>query len=114
MPTILTTKAIEKSTFVIPVSFTDDDGNAVTPKSGLSWTLTDDAGSVINGREGVTITPDTTIYIVLHGDDLTVAHPNNVKRIVTVQGTYDSPSHGNDLELVDWVKFEIDNSVYVT
>lgn len=111
MPTVLTTNAIEQSTYIITASFTDEDGSDVTPKT-LTWTLTDEAGNVINSRQDVALTPNTSVEIVLSGDDLVVS-TYGTKRIVTVEGTYDSDA-GTDLPLRDQVRFTIDNLVAVS
>jgi len=115
MPTKVTTEAIEKSTFVISVSFTDEDDSAVVPNSGLTWTLTDMDGDVINNRENVSITPASTIYIVLQGDDLEIADSSNnyEGRIITVEGTYDSDL-GSDLPMKDTCRFDVINLRKVT
>lgn len=111
MPTTLTTHAVEESTFIITASFTDEDGNAVTP-STLKWTLTDDAGNVINSREDVSIAPASSVDIVLSGDDLALSGYGPAFRILTIEGTYSSDA-GSDLPLKDSVKFVVDNLVAV-
>ena len=114
MPTTLTTGAIERSTFVISASFTDDAGAAATPNSGLTWTLTDVVGNVVNSREDVAIASSSTVEIVLHGADLAIsdAYRDN-RRLLTIQGTYNS-SRGSDLAIVDWVEFSITPSPVVS
>lgn len=116
MPTTITTDyAVEKSTFIITAAFTDSAGSAVTPNVGLNWTLTTPAGTVINSRSAVTITPDTSVDIVLSGLDLAMqtGESGDVRRIVTVQGTYDS-TEGSDLPIKDQVTFLLKNLVAVT
>ena len=104
--TILTTNAIEKSTFVITASFTDEDGNAVTPNE-LTWTLSDSDGTVINSRQDVSLTPATSVDILLQGDDLVVSgNRDDRRRIVLIEGTYNSAA-GSDLPIRDEVKFQI-------
>jgi hypothetical protein len=114
MPTTLTTDAVERSTFVIRASFTDEAGAAVAPNSGLAWTLSDVASNVVNSRDTVTITPATTITIVLHGADLAIseAYRDN-RRLLTIEGTYNS-SLGSNLEIVDQVAFSVVNLASVT
>lgn len=107
MPTTLTTQAVERSTFAITAAFTDEAGAAVVPDTGLSWTLTDVVGNVVNSREDVTISPAASVSIVLHGADLQIGDAfRDNRRLVTITGTYDS-SLGSNLEIVDWVQFEI-------
>lgn len=114
MPITLTTEAIEGSTYSIPITFTDTTATEVAPNSDLTWTLTDVVGNVINSRSGVSITPATTVTVVLHGDDLAVsdAYRDN-RRLVTFQCTYNS-SIGTNLEFVEWAEFTIIPSPVVT
>lgn len=111
MATRITTKATEESTYIITVSFTDEDGNAVTPNS-IVWTLTDLDGTVINSREDVSIgSPASSVDIVLSGDDLQVQSSESgrkyVSRLFTVEAVYDSNA-GSDLSLKDDAVFDID------
>ncbi len=113
MPTTLTTHAIERSTFVISASFTDEAGEAVAPTS-ITWTLTDDYGTIINSREGEAVTPATSVDIVLSGADLAITEASaSVIRKMTVEATYNS-SFGTGLPLKDQVTFQIDNLTAVT
>ncbi len=111
---VLTDEAIEESTYIVTVAFTDEDDDAVIPNAPLVWTLTDMAGNVINSREDVSITPASSIDIVLSGDDLEVFDDGGLdNRLVTVQGTYNSDA-GNNLPLKDEVVFPIRRLVVVT
>ena len=101
----------EKSTKVIPVSFQDEDEAAVTPNS-ISWTLTNETGTIINSRENVSVTPASTINIVLSGDDLAIGD-NGMSRRLLVYALYDS-AYGSDLSLRAVAKFDINNLVAVT
>jgi len=121
MSLILSTHADEKSTFVITASFTDEDGNAVTPDS-VTWTLTKSDGSIVNSRKDVEETPDTSINIVLSGNDLAldedetsdyVADGYSGLRILTVNAVYDS-DYGLNLPLKQSIKFIIDNLIAVS
>lgn len=103
---ILTDKAIEESTFVVTAAFTDEDGGAVTPNSA-TWTLTDLEGNVINEREDVSISPDTSVYIVLSGDDLAMQGDGpSEDRLLLVKALYDS-AKGSNLSLNGAVQFTI-------
>lgn len=104
MPTTLTDSAIEKSTYILTVSFTDEDGNAVTPNDGTTWTLTDDNGEVINSRRDVAIVEASSVEIVLSGNDLQALDSADPWRKLIVEGTYDSNA-GNNLPFKDEVKF---------
>jgi len=113
MPTLLTTHADEKSTYVVTAAFTDEDGNAVTPNT-LTWALTDSDGTVINDRDDESISPDTSVDIVLSGDDLQIVDSSDDGvRILTVEGTYNSDA-GSGLPLKESCKFIVDNLVAVT
>lgn len=111
MSGFLATKAVEKSTYVITIEFTDESGDPVTPNT-VTWTLSDVYGAIINSREDVTLTPTATGTIVLSGDDLVVTN-YSVERVLTVAGTYDS-TYGSDLPFKDSVRFDLDNLVVVT
>ena len=111
--TTLTTKAQEKSTYVVTAAFKDEDGDAVTPNSGLTWTLTDESGNIINLREDVDISSASSVNIVLTGDDLKWLAGVNKWRVVTIEGTYDS-TLGTGLSFRDEVRFEIENLVAVS
>lgn len=111
---ILDEKAKEKGTFFVRSAFTDEDKIAAVPNVGsLTWTLSDARGSVINSRLNQAITSASTITIVLSGADLAVSNPDDLLRVVTIQGTYNS-SLGNNLTLKDEVGFYIDDLLVVT
>lgn len=113
MPTRLQPHAIDSSTYAIVVSFLDETGAPMSPKSPIAWTLTDRAGTVINDRAGeeqVIGTGVTSTTIVLHGDDLAV--DRDTVFLLTISGTYNS-SLGSDLEFVDQVEFTVKHLVGV-
>lgn len=114
MPSTLTVNAVEKSTFVVNVAFTDEDSDSVTP-TAATWTLTDCDGSIINSREDVTIsTLDTNVDVVLSGDDLAIQSGNDDgKRVFLIEGTYDS-TLGSGLPFKDQAEFFIYDLVAVT
>lgn len=114
MPTTLTTNAPEEGSFTITASFTDEDGNAVAPNSGLKWHLTDGAGTVINGKNDQAISPASSVDITLEGDDLAIqdGEERPIHRILTIEGTYNS-SYGSNLPLTDQVHFYIDPLVKI-
>lgn len=104
--TVLATKALERSTYVVTAAFTDESGAAVTPDS-ITWDLTDTDGNVINSRSSVAVAvPASSIDIVLSGDDLAIQRPSMLWRIVTVEAVYDS-SMGSNLPFKDEIRFEI-------
>lgn len=96
----LTPVAKEGSTYTIKVQFTDQDGDAATPKSA-TWTLKDSDGNVVNGRSGVSISAlDATVYITISGNDLTANGKKMEELTITINAVYDSITYGNDLPLV--------------
>ena len=110
--TTLTPNAKEESTYIITVSFKDENDDPATPKVGLNWTLTDTYGVIINERAGEVITPSSTINIVLTGEDLAIPSSGSRRRVITIEGAYDS-SLGSNLPLKDQAKFEIDQLIAV-
>ena len=113
MPTTVDDDVLEGSTLKLSLSFTDEASLAVVPNSGLHWTLSDRAGNIVNSRSDVALTASNPATIVLHGADLAVSESfRDNQRIVTIEGTYNS-SAGSNLELVDWVFFEITPSPIV-
>ena len=90
---------VEGSTGVITVAFTDTDGVAVTPNS-LAYTLIRD-GEIVNSREDITLTPSSTVNIVLYGNDLLAGTTK-----IIIEGTYDS-SIGSNLPIKKWDCFEV-------
>lgn len=114
MPTTLSVHATERSTYIITASFTDEDGDPVTPNAPLTWTLTDRDGNVINSRSAVTIAPDTSVDIVLTNNDLAIGTGASSRMyVLLIEGTYDS-TLGSGLSLRDEARFTIDNLVKVT
>lgn len=105
MPAVLTTAAVEESTFAVTATFTDEDGAPLTP-TALTWTLTDLHGTVINGRLEQAITPASSVTVVLSGLDLALPDPSDNRRVMLFEGTYNS-SLGSNLSLKDQVEFPI-------
>jgi hypothetical protein len=103
--------AIEKSTFVITVAFTDSNGVAVIPNQVL-WTLTNQNGDLVNSREDVSVTPASTVNIVVSGDDLAMEGYGS-RRILTILAVYDS-EYGENLPLRARAVFNIDDLVAVS
>ena len=111
MPTILTEKAVELSTYAINVCFYDESSAAVAPNS-LFWTLTDPDGTIINAQSMTAITSvQSSIDIVLQGSDLLISSgslQSQEDRVLTIEGNYNS-SLGNALPITDRVKFVVIN-----
>jgi len=111
MPITLGLNAIEESTYIITITFRDEDGNAVVPNE-LTWSLTNESGVAINSRTDVAIaTPAASVDVVLSGDDLTQT-PAGTFLVFTIEGTYDSDA-GANLPLKDQAKFHVDNLIAV-
>jgi len=85
--------------------FEDETETVSTPKSA-TWTLTDAAGNVVNGRNDVSITPASTITVLLSGDDLAVPAGDDGRRALLLEWIYDS-SLGSDLPGKEVVYFTI-------
>ena len=86
--------AKDRSSYVVQLDFTDEEGNAVVPVSA-TWTLTDGT-NVINNQEDVVIgSLASTVYIALSGDDL--AYTDGDHRVLVVEGTYLSSLTGATL-----------------
>jgi hypothetical protein len=110
MPVELTTRAVDKSTYIVTCSFSDENGDAVVPNT-LTWTLTDEDGTVINDREDVEVSVPAASYdIVLSGDDL--KYSDSWYRVLTIEATYDSDA-GDDLPLRESCKFSVDDLVAI-
>ena len=77
----------------------------VTPQSA-TWTLTDAAGNVVNSRSAVSITPASTIVVVLSGNDLSITAGDDGRRALLLEWVYDS-SLGRDLPGKEVVYFTI-------
>jgi hypothetical protein len=116
MGTAITTNAREKGTYVVTLTFTDEDSNSVVPDS-IAWTLLNrNSGTVINSREDVAIaTPAASVDVVLSGDDLQILtdEEDYGRRVLLVEAVYDS-SAGNNLPLKTEAYFQIDDLAGVT
>ena len=89
--------------YFITAAFSDDDG-AFTPNT-ITWSLSDQAGNIINSREDVSITPDTSVIIVLGAADLSVS--DGYYRLITIDYVYNSVTYGNNLPDNAQAKFNI-------
>jgi len=114
MPSKLTSYAVEKSTFAVVCAFTDEDGSAVTPDS-VTWSLVDDSGTVVNSLQDQAETPDTSVTIVLSGDDLQLLDQDNdyETRYLEVSAVVDTDL-GDDLPLKDRAEFKVINLQSIT
>ena len=98
----LDTSVIEGSTIVVTAAFTDEDGDSVAPNE-LKYTLKRE-GVIVNSKEEISITPSSSVDVVLSGDDL----PQGTLYFI-IEGTYDSNA-GTDLSLKGWAKIVVGDS----
>jgi len=110
MPSTLTTRAKERATFVVTLTFEDSDGNVVSPQT-LAWTLTDHNGNVRNSRSNVSLTPASSVTVTMTGADLALDAAEYIagKRWLTITGTWNSSTYGYGLSIRDHVAFYVDN-----
>ena len=103
----LAEEAVEQSTFVVPVTFRDEQGQAIAP-TVATWTLTNEYGVVVNGRTAVPISPlAATVNVVLTGADLRMlGELDNRKRLLLIEATYNS-SLGTGLNLREEIEFVV-------
>jgi hypothetical protein len=82
----------EGNAVVIPCSFFDENGNAMTPTS-IIWSLSDDNGNIVNFRLDQKIAvPAPSVNIVLSGNDVMRMVFDDLIRFLKVSGTYNSPN----------------------
>lgn len=103
--------AVEKSTYVVVATFTNESGVAIAVKT-ITWTLTDSSGNIVNSRENVAGTPGSTVNIVLSGNDLNITTYGK-SRVLTINATYDS-DYGTDLPLKSAATFRITDLLMVS
>lgn len=114
--TKLTLEATEEGSYIVKCVTKDESGNAVAPVT-MSWSLTDEAGTVINSRTAVAVvTPSSTEYIPLTGDDLAcqVVGSDEEVRVVTVWGTYYSTLCATTLNFTADCQFDLRNMIGIS
>lgn len=103
---ILTEEAVEQSTFVVLVTFRDENGEAIAP-TAATWTLTNEYGMVVNERAAVPLSPAATVNVVLTGADLRMmGELDNRKRLLLIEAIYNS-SLGTGLNLREEIEFVV-------
>ncbi len=114
MSITLLEQANEKSTYVVNVAFYDEDSVAMTPDTA-TWTLVNDSNAVVNSRDGVSLTPASSIDIVLSGDNLAISDDDtdNGNRRIIIEATY-SGDLGSGLPLRTEAQFNVHNISHVT
>jgi len=101
----LTEEAVERSTLVLSVSFYDEADEEITPLT-IAWTLTDRYGVVVNSRQAVSVTPATSVTIVLTGADLALlGEMDDGVRLLLVTATYSG--HGGTISLREEIEFTV-------
>ena len=89
--------------------FKDENSDTVTPSS-IRWSLCTPQGSIVNSREHVSVTPpDSTITLLLEGDDLAVGTYGTLKRRILVRALYNS-TLGDNIPLIEQAEFEIERT----
>ena len=107
MSTTLRTLATEGSTYVVTCSFSDENGDAVTPASAVAWRLLDSTGTEISSGSKAAA---ASVNIVLTDTDIVVSGNKREKIFLTlvISTTYNS-SNGSGLTLVDVARFQAVN-----
>lgn len=110
--------AKEKGTFVIDVSFTDENEEAAVPTS-MVWSLATTTGTIINSRDQVAVDPGdlaATVSILLSDNDLALQTgeiEKYVKRRFIVEAIYNSDL-GTDLPVNGEAEFTLENLSTIT
>ena len=104
------TEATEGSTYIVTSSFLDEAGAAEIPTS-ITWSLRDENGAIVNSRNAISVSPASTINIVLSGADLAYTSTQS-KRVLTIEAVYTS-TLGSGLPLKDEYDIPIRNLVGV-
>jgi len=113
MPITLTETFNEESTAAFDFTFTDEDGDAVTPDT-FKWSLTDAyAKNIINTRTNIAETPASTITVLLTGDDFALTANANTDRLLTVEWTFIS-TLGNGLPMKEEYLFTVSNLKHIS
>jgi hypothetical protein len=110
---MLTAQAMETGTYLVTLTFADENGVPMTP-TAVTWSLYDPDGGIVNERENVSVTaPATATTIVLTGDDLALtAGLLYEDRVFVVAATYFSTPHG-ELTLRDSATIRVNKLVLV-
>ena len=114
MPVLLSVHATEKSTYIVTITFTEENGAVVIPDT-IKWTLTDLYNTTINSLEDVIIAvPAASNDVLLKGDDLQIlGSGDDGARVFTVEATYTSLTFGANLPLNGSARFSVDDLIAV-
>jgi len=100
-----------RSTYVVSVSFYDEDGVAAVP-TAIHWALKDGDLEVVNGRSNERVAvPASAVNIVLYEDDLALndSDAEYEVRYLIITSTYNS-TLGSGLPLVGVLEFKVLNT----
>lgn len=95
---------LDGNTKVVAVSFFDEANVAMIPTT-VNWSLYDEDGVIVNSRSNVSISPASTVNIVLSGADTLFVSPAS-QRILVVNAIY-TGVYGVGLPLKDYFKFTV-------
>lgn len=104
--------AKEKSTYIVTVTFTAEDGTTSMVPDTMTWSLRDNYGNIVNSRSSVSASVATAVTIVLSGNDLVFEQNSLSQRILVVEATYTS-TNGVGLPLKDQTSFAVEDIVGV-
>lgn len=104
---VIREKADEQSTIRFTIDLIDEAGEPATPNGDLTYTLTDLERHVINDLEDVPLDSDSTVEVVLTGDDLQIGE-YGIHRALLVECTYNSDA-GTNLSFKKTIRFDIEN-----
>jgi hypothetical protein len=95
--------------YFVTASFTDEDGNAVTPDAA-TWSLYDETNTIVGTREDIAITGlSTSVTVQIAGQYMYAGSDPRGKRKFVLQTTYDSTKTKNAQ-----AEFEIENILGVS
>ncbi len=110
MPTTISDVELEEgSSGKVTVIFTDEDGDAATPKT-LFKTITDISGNDILEREEITSGLASNMTILVSGSDIPIPTDGYGYIVLLLEGTYDS-NLGNDLPLNDECRIPVNTLI---
>lgn len=108
----------ELGTKIVRLDFTKAvSGDPVSPDT-LMWTLLDGVGNIVNSQEQVEVAvPESTVYIVLAGDDLASGLTDSSrKRRLVIEATYTETIGGTEfteLPIHEAAEFDIEELPYI-
>jgi len=101
----IASRPAERGHIGFSLAFTDERDTYVIPDT-IAWTLTDDAGTVISSAP--TVTPASSVTVLLSGADLAIATASMPHRRLLVEWTFSSDL-GDYIPAKHEIVFTIDN-----